>query len=75
MAKQVREIRECENCHAEMQTLGKLPAIGAKPLIKVFGCYVCNRIEADTLSVCGLAKHTASTNCEVGVMKLKFRSR
>jgi hypothetical protein len=29
MAEQVREIRECENCHAEMRLLGKLPAAGA----------------------------------------------
>ena len=49
MAKQISETRECEKCRAEMQPLGKLPAIGAKPLIKVFGCYVCNRIEADTV--------------------------
>ena len=47
MVEQVREIRECENCHAEMQALGKLPAIGAKPLIKVFGCYRRNRIQTD----------------------------
>ena len=40
MVEQVREIRECENCHAEMQALGKLPAIGAKPLIKVIKCSV-----------------------------------
>ena len=48
MIEQVRYIREREKCHAEMRALGKLPAIGAKPLIKVFGCYVCSRIEADT---------------------------
>jgi hypothetical protein len=48
MAEQVREIRECENCHGEMQPLGKLPAIGAKPLVKVFRCTSCNRIQADT---------------------------
>ena len=48
MAQQVREIRECENCHAEMQPLGKLPAVGAKPLIKVFRCNNCNRIQAET---------------------------
>jgi hypothetical protein len=47
MAQQVREIRECENCHGEMQPLGKLPAIGAKPLIKVFRCNSCNRIQAE----------------------------
>jgi hypothetical protein len=47
MAEQVREIRECENCHAEMRSLGKLPAIGAKPLIKVFHCHRCNRIGVD----------------------------
>ena len=48
MAEQVREIRECENCHAEMQPLGKLRAIGLKPLIKVFRCYPCNRIASET---------------------------
>ena len=31
MAEHVREILGCENCHAEMQPLGKLTAIGAKP--------------------------------------------
>jgi hypothetical protein len=34
MAQQVRDTRECEKCHAEMQPVGKLPAIGGKPLIK-----------------------------------------
>jgi hypothetical protein len=53
MAQQVREIRECENCHAAMRLLGKLPAIGAKPLIKVFRCHGCNRIEAEATSVGG----------------------
>ena len=48
MAQPVREIRACENCHAEMQPLGNLPAIGAKPLITVFCCYACRRIEAET---------------------------
>jgi hypothetical protein len=48
MVQLVRDIRECENCHAEMHCMGKLPAIGAKPLIKVFRCYGCNRIEAET---------------------------
>jgi hypothetical protein len=47
MEEQVREIRRCDNCQAEMQPLGKLPAIGGKPLIKVFRCDTCNRIEAD----------------------------
>jgi hypothetical protein len=47
MAEQTREIRECENCQAHMRPLGKLPAIGAKPLIKVFRCHKCNRIEWD----------------------------
>jgi hypothetical protein len=28
--------------------LGKLPAVGAKPLIKVFRCNNCNRIQAET---------------------------
>jgi len=48
MAQQVRDTRECEKCHAEMQPTGKLPAIGSKPLIKVFRCFWCNRIEAET---------------------------
>jgi hypothetical protein len=48
MAEQVRDVRECENCHAEMPQLGKLPAIGAKPLIKVFRCYACSRIASET---------------------------
>ena len=48
MAEQVREIRKCEHCHAVMQPLGKLPAVGAKPLIKVFRCNSCNRIRAET---------------------------
>jgi hypothetical protein len=30
MAEQVDNIRECENCHAAMRPMGKLPAIGAK---------------------------------------------
>jgi hypothetical protein len=47
MAEQVREILECENCPADMWPVGKLPAVGAKPLIKVFRCYRCNRIQAD----------------------------
>jgi hypothetical protein len=47
MAEPVRKIRECENCHAEMQSLGKLPPIGTKPLVQVFGCYGCNRVETD----------------------------
>jgi hypothetical protein len=45
MAQQVREIRECENCHAEMQPLGKLPAIGAKPLIQIFRCQACTALK------------------------------
>jgi hypothetical protein len=48
MAQQVRDTRECENCHAEMQSVGKLPAIGAKPQIKVFRCFGCNRIASET---------------------------
>jgi hypothetical protein len=48
MAEPVREIRECEKCHVDMWPVGELPAIGAKPLIKVFRCLRCNRIEADT---------------------------
>jgi hypothetical protein len=48
MIEQVRDIRECAKCQAEMQQLGKLPAIGAKRLIKVFRCYGCNRIESET---------------------------
>jgi hypothetical protein len=47
MAEQDREIRECEHCHAVMQPLGKLPAIGGKPLVKVFVCHACNRVESD----------------------------
>jgi hypothetical protein len=38
MPEQVRDTRECENCHAEMRSVGKLPAIGGKPQIKVFRC-------------------------------------
>jgi hypothetical protein len=49
MAQQVRDIRECEKCRAEMQPMGKLPPIGGKPLVKVFGCFWCNRIESETL--------------------------
>jgi len=47
MAEQVREIRKCEQCHAAMQPMGKLPAIGGKPLVKVFVCHACNRVESD----------------------------
>jgi hypothetical protein len=31
-----------------MQPMGKLPAVGAKPLIKVFRCYECNHIAWDS---------------------------
>jgi hypothetical protein len=48
MAEEVQDTRECENCHAEMQPVGKLPAIGCKPLIKVFRCFGCNRIASET---------------------------
>jgi len=36
---------ECENCHAQMATLGKLSASLAKPAIKVFRCYGCNGVK------------------------------
>ena len=55
MAEPVREIRKCEHCHAVMQPLGKLPAVGIKPLIKVFRCYKCNRVEAASVAVRNLA--------------------
>jgi hypothetical protein len=48
MAEQVRDTRECENCHAEMQPVGKLPAVGVKPPIKVFRCFRCHRIASET---------------------------
>jgi hypothetical protein len=47
MSKQIHDTRECDNCHAQMQQLGKLPAIGAKPSIEVFRCYGCNRIASE----------------------------
>ena len=39
--------RECGNCHAQMQQLGKLPAIQAKRALKVFRCYGCNNVEVE----------------------------
>jgi hypothetical protein len=51
MADAIQEIRYCENCHADMLPVGKLPAIGFKPLVRVFRCFACNRIETDTLWV------------------------
>jgi hypothetical protein len=47
MSKQIHDTRACENCQAQMRPLGKLPAIGAKPSIKVFHCSVCNRIASE----------------------------
>ena len=44
----VRDTRECEKCHAEMQPVGKLPAMGGKPQVKVFCCLGCKRIESET---------------------------
>ena len=35
MSKQIHDTRECENCHAQMEHLATLLAIGAKPSIKV----------------------------------------
>jgi hypothetical protein len=48
MTEQIPNPRECENCHAEMQRIGKLPAIGSKPLVKVFRCFRCNRIASES---------------------------
>ena len=47
MSKQIHDTRACENCHAQMRPLGKLPAMGAKPSIKVFHCSLCNRIASE----------------------------
>jgi hypothetical protein len=50
MADQIHQIRECENCHAAMTPMGKLPAMGAKPLIKVFRCHECDHIGWDVIA-------------------------
>ena len=47
MTDQVTDTRECENYHVDMRPMGKLPAIKANPLIKVFRCSKCNRIELE----------------------------
>jgi len=39
------QIPECENCHAQMVKLGKIPASLAKPALKVFRCYGCNGVK------------------------------
>jgi hypothetical protein len=41
------ETRECENCRAQMKQLGELRAIGARPSVKVYRCYECNRIASE----------------------------
>ena len=41
------DTRECEKCHAQMEQLGKLPAMLTKPAVKVFRCHGCNVIKAE----------------------------
>ena len=43
------ETRECENCRVQMRQLGMLRAIGARPSIKVYHCYECNRIASEPI--------------------------
>jgi hypothetical protein len=45
-ARQTRdhEATGCKHCEGALESVGKLPAIGLKPLIKVFRCCGCNRI-------------------------------
>jgi hypothetical protein len=47
MSQPVRDTRECENCHAQMEQFGKLPAVLTKQAVKVFRCYGCNRIASE----------------------------
>ena len=47
MSLQVRETRECKNCHARMEQLGKLPGILTKPALKIFRCFECNEVKAE----------------------------
>ena len=42
-----REPRGCERCHAQMERLGKLPAIRAKRAMEVFRCYSCNNVAVE----------------------------
>jgi hypothetical protein len=38
------EVVGCKHCDGVMEPMGKLPAMGLKPLIRVFRCSVCKRI-------------------------------
>lgn len=46
-ADQDRPVRRCESCEAEMKLLAELPALSIRAAIKVFRCYVCNRVVSD----------------------------
>ncbi len=40
------EATGCKHCDGVMEPIGKLPAIGLKPLIRVFRCRGCNRVSS-----------------------------
>jgi hypothetical protein len=47
MSQQVSETRECKNCHARLEQLGKLPRMLTKPALKIFRCCECNEVRAE----------------------------
>lgn len=62
MSQQVSETRECKNCDARMEQLGKLPGMLTKPALKIFRCCECNEVTAEPTK--SRYRRTASLNSQ-----------
>jgi hypothetical protein len=47
--KPAEPLRICEECDLEMVLLGKLPGVALRVAVRVFRCYVCNKVISEEM--------------------------